>query len=140
MARVIDIEDLVSLDKVIIKAGGDSYRLPDDLLVPDYLRLRALFNQLVDADADSEDFDANETLSELHDELLAMFQVHQPDLTELPFGPRSIVPVVYAYLNQEIGEQQEDAPPPPRRASTRTKPSGGRQKTPTRSRRKTSTG
>lgn len=129
MPRVIDIDDFIDLDRVVIKVAGEPYSLPGDLPVPEYLRLRRLFNQLVEPDETDEDFDADEAVSELHDQLLAMFQVHHPDMTALPFGTKGVVPAVYSFLNQGMGEHEEDPAPPTRRASTKTKTSGRRRST-----------
>lgn len=135
MARIIDLKDLIDLDRVVITVDGEPYTLPGDLPVPEFLRLRHRFNLMVSDDEPAEEFDADETLGEMHEQLLGMFQVHHPDLTELPFGSKGVIPVVFAYLNQNMGEIAEDPVPPTKPASTRKRTSGNprsRTKTPSR--------
>lgn len=133
MPRLIDIDDLVDLDVVYIRVAGVNYRMPGDLPVPDYLRLRRDFNDLV-SDEPDEDIDRDELLTRVSDQLLEMLQQHQPDLAALPCGVKGVVPIAFAFLNG-LGEDveelpgEETVPPTRRRASTPKKRSGARRST-----------
>jgi len=124
--RYIDIDDLVPAD-ITVRVKGEEYTLPGDVSVPTYLTLTRLAGDVVDGDSE----DPEAAVIELHDRLLDLFHVHQPDLQELPVGPRALLPLVFRYLDAPVTE--EDAAPvrPPRPAGTRTRSSGKPRRTPT---------
>jgi len=123
--RYLDIDDLVPAD-ITVRVRGEEYTLPGDVSVPAYLTLTRLAGDVADGDAE----DPEAAVIELHDRLLDLFHVHHPDLTELPVGPRALLPLVFRYLDAPV---EEDAAPvrPPRPAGTKTRSSGKPRRTPT---------
>lgn len=125
MPRYIDLDDLVPAD-ITVRVRGEEYVLPGDVPVPEYLELSRLAGEIADGGTD----DPERAVVDLHDHLLTLFRVHQPDLEELPVGPRALLPLVFRYLDAPADEEAAPARPP-RRAGTKTKPSGKPPRTPT---------
>lgn len=119
MPRYIDLDDLVPAD-ITVRVRGEEYLLPGDVPVPEYLALTNLASEI--ADQTSEDPEAS--VVGLHDRLLALFRVHQPDLQELPVGPRALLPLVFRYLDAPAEQEEAEAAPPTPAAGTPTKNSG----------------
>lgn len=128
MPRFIDLDQIAPPD-VRVQIAGTVYRLPGDVSVPDYFELDRLSTTILNGGEDAAD-----ALQELDVRLLKLFQVHQPDLTGLPVGPRLLISLVMQYLNEGGDEvTEEEADRPRERASTTTKPAGKpRSKTATR--------
>jgi hypothetical protein len=122
--RYIDLDDLVPTD-ITVRVRGEEYQLPGDVPVPEYLALTRLAGEIVDGSENPE-----QAVVDLHDRLLALFQVHQPDLTELPVGPRALLPLVFRYLDAPAEEEADTADPSPADGTT-TKPAGDPPQTPT---------
>lgn len=136
MPRFIDLDEIAP-EPVTVRIAGDRYTLPGDVPVPEYFELNRLAVALIEGDDD-----AGTAIQDLDARLLALFQIHHPDLERLPIGPRLLLPLVFRYLNggEDEAEPEEDAAPPRRAASTKTKPTGGRRTTPTTRRTKTASG
>lgn len=126
MPRYIDLDDLVPAD-ITVRVRGEEYQLPGDVPVPEYLELSRLAGEIAGMDSE----DPESAVVALHDRLLALFRVHQPDLTELPVGPRALLPLVFRYLDAPAEQEEAQPARPPRRAGTTTKPSGKPPRTPT---------
>ena len=125
MPRYIDLDDLIPPD-ITVRIGGEEFLLPGDVPVPDYLELQRLSAGIVDGDTD----DPEGTVVALHDRLLDLFRVHQPDMEVLPVGPRALLPLVFRYLDAPMDTPGEGAPArPTRRAGTPTKSNGSPQRT-----------
>lgn len=120
MPRYIDLDDLIPQD-ITVRIGGEEFLLPGDVPVPDYLELQRLSAGIVDGDTD----DPEGTVVALHDRLLDLFRVHQPDMDVLPVGPRALLPLVFRYLDAPMDSPVEEAPArPTRRGGTPTKSNG----------------
>lgn len=121
MPRYIDLDDLIPQD-ITVRIGGEEYLLPGDVPVPDYLELQRLSAGIVDGDTD----DPEGTVVALHDRLLDLFRVYQPDMEVLPVGPRVLLPLVFRYLDAPMETPQEDGAPvrPTRPGGTPTKNGG----------------
>lgn len=126
MPRYLDIDDLVPAD-ITVRVRGEEYTLPGDVSVPTYLTLTRLAGDVVDGEAE----DPESAVVELHDRLLDLFRVHQPDLQELPVGPRALLPLVFRYLDAPVTEEVAAPARPPRPAGTKTRSSGKPRRTPT---------
>lgn len=109
--KIIDLSTVVGPPlKVRLQADGPVYKLPADLPVPLYLKVSAY--------GDAE-MDEAEMAEDLYAELLELFQVHQPDLDELPIGMVALITAIpRIYGGGEPAEDEGGAPPS--RAGTRS--------------------
>jgi hypothetical protein len=79
MAELADVDlDALAPRPKKVKLGGKLYKLPGDMPMPLFLRIQA-FGQRTEQGEDE-----TVLLSELHEELLGLFKVHQPALKALP--------------------------------------------------------
>jgi hypothetical protein len=118
-------------DPRMVKVDGVEYLLPGDIPATLMMRFLATFQGAQDALELAQDPDATdearekvgmaqlEQAQDLHDELLAAFQVHQPDLERLPFGAQHMVAVVNA-VYQPLGKPADEAGPTKPAAKKRT--------------------
>lgn len=132
MTRIIDLDELAPAD-LVVRKNGVEYKLPGDPAIDVWLRL-------VEAgDAFMAPEGGREELRVFRDRMLDLFQIHQPDLEELPFG----IPGMYALLAGFYGTNAAPDPPQPRRrggagAST-TKRNNGSKRSPAKSKAKPKT-
>ena len=115
MAELVDI-DLDALAPVAkrVKLGGKIYKLPGDMPLQLFLRIQG-FEQRVEK-GESE----NTLLSELQDELLALFQHYQPALKKLPdIGVLGLLGSLgHIYGGGQMGEALAKTPTSPPRKRT----------------------
>jgi hypothetical protein len=86
--------EIIDLDVVLdepkrVRLGGNVYTLPPQIPVPLYLKIKAR--------QESPD-ESDDVLEGLHQQVLELFQVHQPDMTAVPAGMGQlfqIIPAVY---------------------------------------------
>lgn len=133
--EIIDIDELVP-DDISFKYRGESYTIPGDLKTGLTLELYALLTRLARTEAKGNAGELKRVIGQAEAALLPIFQVHHPDMTELPFGAAGLGVVLRKVLQLigllEVGAAPDvpDPPlpvpkPPPRRATsirTRTKP------------------
>ncbi|HEY0391027.1 MAG TPA: hypothetical protein VGC63_04895 [Solirubrobacterales bacterium] len=122
--KIIDLDAAVP-ENLGVKCGGVVYDIPGDIPIPDYIEIERLVEALNDPEAEGS---GQERLSELYDRVLELFRVKQPDLEELPIGPRRLgVLVVSLYSG---GAEVEDDEKRPTRASTPSTKKTPRKKSP----------
>lgn len=73
----VDLDALAPLAKRV-KLGGKIYKLPGDMPMPLFLRIQNYETRIENGEGESS------LLTELQDELLTLFKVHQPALKVLP--------------------------------------------------------
>lgn len=133
MPEIVDIDELVP-DDITFRYRKQEYKIPGDLRVVQTLELYALLRRLAAAEAKGTEAELKRIIGQAEAALLPIFQVHQPDMTELPFGAAGLGVVLRKVL-QLIGLLQEieqgDVPDPPvpgpvkKPASTRTRTKRG---------------
>jgi hypothetical protein len=121
---IVDLDAALAEPKQV-KLGGKVWKLPAQVPVPLYLRAKQRAKELAeDPDADVDQ------LEEVHREVLALFQVYQPDLEAVPCGIFQLfglIERVYGGGQQEPGEAKRTAArtgskkPPPKRRSARSR-------------------
>jgi hypothetical protein len=111
--RIIDLDEAVPED-LGVKVDGQIYDLPGDIPIPRYLEIERLVDRLDDPEqADGQG------LKRLYEQILDLFRVRQPDLEELPIGPRRLgALVVQLYSQAADGDGGEEERPT--RAGTRS--------------------
>lgn len=118
MAR-IDFSAFQPTDLTIV-LGDLELLVPGDLPIPKIIEIDATIKRLSSDDADS-----TEEMLGLYELLLGVFRIRQPDLVDLPVGPRAIYSLAAAVLNPEAFiEEAVPADPPPvarQRAGTTTR-------------------
>lgn len=130
MPRIIDLDKIAPVGVTVRKSGID-YQLPGDPPTVMWLGIIEAHDQW----AAAEGADSNEALALYHDRMLALFQIEQPDLRALPFGPSAMFAVLAGYYGSEIDEAED--PPGADEADSTTKTTNGR---PTSPKTKTATG
>ncbi len=134
MTRIIDLDDLAPADLTVRKKGVE-YVLPGDPPIDVWLRLVEAGDAFMAAPGD----EGREALETFRDRMLELFRIHQPELTELPFG----VPGMYALLAGFYGTNAAPDPPQPRRrgggAASTTTTSNGSKRSPTKAKAKPKT-
>lgn len=141
MAQVIDLNVLVP-DDICFRYGDPpaDYAVPGDLDTDSVLRLFKLFGELIEnaaldkletatTDDDTElDEETRRISDRMKTDLLAIFQIRQPELTSLPFGAMSTRIVLRTILEQlgvlATPGGADDADPP--RPARKKKPQTGR--------------
>jgi hypothetical protein len=121
---VINLDESgVTADPIDVILHGETYRLPGDLPAPLYVKLLALRERAQTASAGEAEGATQELNLQLHDELLALFRLHQPDLERLPLGVNEMVLAVgyiYSPAARERAEGKAKPAAKPRSRSTRT--------------------
>lgn len=119
MARIIDL-DLIAPPGVTVRKDGIEYQLPGDPPIHVWLAVIDAYDQWAAADGN----EANEALGCFHDRMLDLFQIENPDLEMLPFGPAGMFEVLSGFY----GGVDEDEPDPPRaeKAPSTTRTRNGR--------------
>jgi hypothetical protein len=135
----IDFSSL-ALPNNVVELGGKDYEFPGDPPIPMVMDVDKAVRALADAGDD-----ASEThLDAIYKSVLALFRLCDPQLEELPVGPRALVPLALAVVSPEQYIKDKEAanggPPPAarKRAGTAKKPSTTKRR-PTTTRRATST-
>lgn len=137
--EIVDLDELVP-DDIAFKYRGKEWTIPGDLRTDQTLELYALLHRLAGAEAKGTAAELKRIIGQTEKALLPIFQVHHPELTELPFGAAGLGHVLRTVLSL-IGLLQDVTPDPPapalnraqRRArKTPTKPGSPRKKTPAR--------
>lgn len=103
MPGIIDIGFLVEPRQVRLVEGGTVYKLPPDVPVPLMLALEHY------ADAEI----TTDLVEDLYGQVLALFQVYQPDLDRVPIGLTQLMTLVRRVY---AAEEEEVPPPKPKRA------------------------
>lgn len=104
----VDLDALAPVPKNV-KLGGRWHKLPGDMPLGLFLRIQA-YEQRVDSGEDEAAL-----LGEMSDELLTLFQVHQPKMTKLPeIGVLGLLGSLGAIYGGTAGE-----PPAPNRQARR---------------------
>lgn len=117
MTKIVDL-DALAPEPITVKLAGQQYRLPGDIPMPLMLRLEQAAGSEVSGDL----------LHDLYGDLLGLFQVHQPELTELPIGTTQIIRAIPA-----IYYGVEPDPPKPAKKPAAKRKSAGTRSTPRRS-------
>src|SRR4051794_31862207 len=97
--------------QVTLVKDGPVYLLPADIPIPTMLRIEA-FREKASQD---EDLDQDAVLG-FYQDVLSVFQVHEPDMKELPVGPSQL----FGILTAVYGDQGEAEPAGPTRAKAAT--------------------
>lgn len=108
MTRIIDLDESLP-ENVGVRLGGVVYELPGDIPIPDYLAITKAADALDTAAGE----DALERLDDLYQRILALFQVHNPDLDKLPLGVASLVRLIQRlYGVEDAADPQKPADKP----------------------------
>lgn len=100
-----------------VKLGGKWWTVPGDMPMPLFLRIQG-YEQRVDSGEDE-----TAILTELQDELLALFQVHHPALKVLPeIGILTLLQSIGAIYGGAVGEPTPAQTTVPQRKRTPSKP------------------
>lgn len=116
--RIIDLDAVVP-DSIGVRIDGEVYELPGDIPVPDFLAIGRLLEDLGEENPDQ----AGDALQQLYDRTLDLFRIHQPDLEELPIGPKRLGTLIVELYTEaaEEDEGKEQAAPPRRNRSAGTR-------------------
>ena len=110
--RIVDLDALAGPPRQV-KLGGELWSLPADIPAPLYVKLLHI-GELSERNEDPSSLD----LTDLYDRMLALFQVHHPDVDELPIGLQQLMEAIGALYGD--GGDEEAAPPTPAKAKPRT--------------------
>jgi len=118
--EIVDLDKLVGAPRVV-KLGGAQYKLPNDCPAELYL----LLLRVAQAGEDEQETELVETLM---DAMLELFQVHQPDMQQLPAAMSIKLLVTLVGHVYSEGEAPADPTPAPKTRSTRNtrRPSASR--------------
>lgn len=97
-----------------ILLGGQEYLVPGDYPIVDMLRADELQEKITAGDADQ----AAAAAKELYERILRLVQVNQPDVTELPLHPTTLLG--FFQIAYGDAEPEPDPTPPKKAASTRS--------------------
>lgn len=132
MAEIIKLDELVPEDIIFVYQGKE-YTVPGDLDTETVFRifkhLRAVLELRETREADGSipgEDEIKRAAKSLHDLLLDIFKVRDPDLESLPFGAKSLPIVTEAVLSRlGVGQEMlvEEGPVPTARASRSPKKS-----------------
>ena len=105
----VDLDALAPTPKKV-KLGGKVYKLPGDMPMGLFFRIQAFEQRTAAGEAETV------LLAELRDELLGLFQAHQPNLKELPeMGVLALLASLGTIYGGAVGEA------PPNRETRRQK-------------------
>lgn len=120
MPRIIDL-DVIGPSNVTVRKDGIDYELPGDPPVDVWLSIIDAHDKLNGSDMD--------TVRELHDRMLALFRIHNPDLDALPFGVPGMFTIVASFYGTQLDDDDardaETDPPGADEAASTTKTSSG---------------
>jgi hypothetical protein len=140
--QIIDIDELVP-DDISFKYRAKTYTIPGDLRTEQTLELYAMLKKLAETEARGDAGELDRIIKKAEKALLPVFQVHQPDMTELPFGAVGLGVVLRTVLRLigllEGGTEAGEGVPvdPPNRSTRRSKERSTRTRTSTGSRQAT---
>jgi hypothetical protein len=147
MAQITNLNELVPEDLVFVYGNPPvEYEIPGDLSGEIVFKLFRMFGDLsvlmrdaetLDEDAKVKDVRARVTRlsAQVDKTLLELFQIRTPDMTELPFGSRSmpiIIRDILRHLGLGVADTDADPPKPPapnrktRRSGTSSRQSSSR--------------
>jgi hypothetical protein len=108
MTDDIDLDELAPEPKGV-KLGGTRYLVPADIPLPLSIRLSRLSGEPDDSSA-----------TDLYEEVLALFRVHQPDLKSLPIGASQLFSTILAIYGPKKEPDPTPAKPRAKRAGTKS--------------------
>lgn len=124
MPRIIDLNELVGEDVIFVHGQPPrEYRIPGDIDVETVFELFSMYKELGTIEADTFDEIAEEVRSKffgIRDRLLALFQIRDPKLARLPFGPRAMGLILRSILGGLGLAISEDPPEPPAKEKRRS--------------------
>lgn len=130
MPDIVDLDELVP-DDIQFNYRGETYTIPGDLRVDQTLDLYALLTRLANAEAKGGAAEMKRILDKAEAALLPVFQVHQPEMVQLPFGAAGLGHVLRRVLTligllQVVppGDGDDTNPPTPAPAPGPRKPRG----------------
>ena len=116
--EIIDLDELLGSPKKV-KLGGTVYTLPAQIPVPFYLSMKQKQQARQESD------DEQDIVEALYTECLELFQVHQPNLKELPIGIGQVIEAIGRIYNPEAFETD----PNPKAKTSKTPAQAGRKTT-----------
>lgn len=119
MPRIIDL-DLIAPQGVTVRKDGIEYQLPGDPPTSVWLGIVHAYDTWVVAIGG----EANDALEALHDRMLDLFALENPDLQSLPFGPAGMFAVMAGFYG--VDEQEEEDPPGADEAASTKRTTNGR--------------
>lgn len=120
MPRIIDL-DVIAPAGVTVRKGGEDHKLPGDPPVSLWLGIIDAHDQWQVAAA----AESNEALALFHDRMLELFQLENPELDQLPFGPAGMFAVLAGFYGQDVDDEDTEDPPGADEAASTTKTSNG---------------
>lgn len=120
MTRIIDL-DLIAPPGVIVRTHGVDYKLPGDPPTSLWLSIIDAHDQHI-ASEGSEHFN---TLRVFHDRMLALFQIENPDLQALPFGPGGMISILIGFYGAPDEDDLPADPPGAGEAASTTTTTNG---------------
>ena len=122
--EIIDLSNnLGTPKKVRLEKDGPVYSLPYEIPVPFYLKMKARSDELSRlSEEDDNSVNDVDTIEELHNSALELFQIHNPNLEVLPIGVGRVFSIINEIYNvnsdNSDGETNEDVNPTKTRART----------------------
>ena len=113
--KIVDLDALAGSPRKV-KLGGEVYTLPSDIPAPLYLKLLHL-GELGERDEDP----SVDDVADIYNRMLKLFQVHQPDLEELPIGLTQLMESVGALYGGGADDEDEPGPTRTTTASSRSR-------------------
>lgn len=116
-STIIDLDKLVPPSKRV-RLDGKTWTLPAEIPVPLYLQMKAAQQRLAE-NPDAE----RDIVQETHDECLALFRIHHPQLETLPVGLVQlfkIIPTIYPEMGGAPEEEEADPNPTGRTGKSTT--------------------
>jgi hypothetical protein len=83
--QIVDIDEFVP-DDISFKYRDHTYTIPGDLRTDQTLELYAMLKKLAETEGRGDAGELDRIVKKAEKALLPVFQVHQPEMTELPFG------------------------------------------------------
>lgn len=116
MARIVDLSNLVPEDiQVRLEKDGPLYALPPDIPIPDYLEMARVIEGLDETDP----AETMNQLEDLYERVMDLFRIRNPDIEDLPIGPRRLGELILRLYGEAEGVEEKPARPP-RPAGTRS--------------------
>jgi hypothetical protein len=120
MPDLVDVDlDALAQPPKRVKLAGKVWKLPGDMPLELFFKVQSFEHRVDAGEAETA------VLQEIHDELLALFQVHQPGLKALPamgvLDLAQALPRIYAG-GAVPGEAQAETPTPRSRKRTPSRP------------------
>lgn len=112
--RIIDLDAVVP-ENVAVRIDGETYELPPDIPIPDYLAIARTIEALDSARPE----DAVNQMGDIYERVLDLFRINSPEIEDLPIGPRRLGELILQIYG-EGGEEEKPARPTPRRNGTRS--------------------